>query len=307
MHTIFRTSALSLVASVMLTWSAVFADPLHDAAMTGDIETLQHLLEAGADPNSVISEGNPTPLYFAAERGHPHAVAMLIEHGADVNLLTFQGGALHIAARRGRLEIVQQLLDAGADPNLIGGERMTRPLHEAAYNGSIEIVTLLLDRGADVNGRTNYRGETPAIHFAATKGHVDVMKLLRERGFQPWTPEPITAAELASADLKLGGVMIGFCALRCHSTEPGKYSDRAGSLWNIVGKPKASDPGMAYSDAMKNMKGVWDFESLNIYLADATGSLPGTAKYFGTIRDRTQRIALIAYLRTLADDRVPLP
>jgi ankyrin repeat protein len=91
--------------------------------MTGDIVALQHLLESGRDPNFTVSEGSPTPLFFAAEWGHPEAIELLISHGAEVNALTFQGSALHIAARRSRVEIVKLLLDASADPNLIGGER----------------------------------------------------------------------------------------------------------------------------------------------------------------------------------------
>jgi len=303
----FITLWFAFAVTVIISGSPAFAGPMQDAAITGDIEALQHLLETGSDPNSVVSEGSPTPLYFAADRGHADAVALLIAYGADVNALTFQGGALHIAARRGRLDIVTLLLDAGADPNLIGGERMRRPLHEAAYNGSIDVVTLLLDRGADVNGRTNYRGQEPAIHFAATRGHTEVVELLKERGFKPWTPDPITREEFASADLAMGEAQFEACAAYCHARKPGKYGTRAGSLWNIVGKPKASDPGMVYSDAMKAMTGVWDFEALNVYIADAQGSLPGTAAYYTTIRDRAKRIALIAYLRTLSDDPVPLP
>jgi len=218
----FITLWFAFAVTVIISGSPAFAGPMQDAAITGDIEALQHLLETGSDPNSVVSEGSPTPLYFAADRGHADAVALLIAYGADVNALTFQGGALHIAARRGRLDIVTLLLDAGADPNLIGGERMRRPLHEAAYNGSIDVVTLLLDRGADVNGRTNYRGQEPAIHFAATRGHTEVVELLKERGFKPWTPDPITREEFASADLAMGEAQFEACAAYCHARKPGK-------------------------------------------------------------------------------------
>jgi cytochrome c len=302
-------SIISILSSVILTvlsWSVALAESVQDAAMTGDLAALQNLLEAGSDPNHIKSEGGPTPLFFAAERGHPEAIELLLSHGAEVNALTLRGSALHIAARRGRIDIVKLLLDASADPNLIGGELYKRPLHEAAYNGSVEIVELLLNSGADVNGRTNYFGEEPAIHFAASRDHDAIVKLLRERGFQPWTPEPITAAELAGADLKLGWAEIQNCG-PCHSFEPGGFGRRAPSLWNLIGKSRASDPGMAYSDAMADMTGVWDFEALNTYLADVQGSVPGTVKYLGTIRDRSTRIAAIAYLRTLADESVPLP
>ncbi len=293
--------------SSFLSFSTALAGPLHDAALSGDVKEVQILLDSGADPNAALSDGGPTPLFFAAERGHPDVVALLVSQGADVNNPTHRGGALHIAAKRGNLEIVKLLLDAGADPNLLAGDPLVRPLHEAAYKGSVEVVDMLLDYGADVNGRTEFRGQEPAIHFAAGRGHTDVVALLRERGFKPWTPDPIVASELVDADLEVGRLAaLEHCSI-CHSFEPDGHGRRAASLWNMVGATKASDPTMAYSEALASLTGVWDFESLNVYLSDVQGQVPGSAKYYGTVRDREARIALIAYLRTLADAPVPLP
>ncbi len=297
---------LSLLVSALLLAPAAIADPLEDAAISGDVAAIKRLLDEGADPDGDESPNSLTPLFFAAERGHLDAVDLLVDSGADLNALTSRGSALHIAARRGRTEIVETLLRRGADPNLLGGDLRTRPLHEAAYGGSVEIVTLLLDHGADVNARTDFRGEAPAIHFAALKGHDEVAALLRERGFQPWTPEPIAAGELAAADLGLGKEMAVKCT-PCHTYEPGQVGKRAPSLWNIVGQQKASNPNFGFSPVMASQSGVWDYEELNLYLADVYGTVPGTSSYFTTIRDRAARIAAIAYLRTMADDPVPLP
>ena len=96
------------------------------------------------------------------------------------------------------------MLESGADPNLPGGEQFKTPLHESTHNGSMDIVTMLLDYGADVNARAKYRGELPAIHYAALRGNEDVVALLRERGAEAWRVEPITITELAAADLELG-------------------------------------------------------------------------------------------------------
>lgn len=301
--------AVGLLTAALLATPTAIAGPLDDAAISGDVAALKRLLDEGANPNGNGTPNVPTPLFFAAERGNLAAVDALLDSGADVNALTSRGSALHIAARRGRTEIVETLLRRGADPNLLGGDKMTRPLHEAAAGGSLETVILLLDQGADVNARTGYkgfRGEAPAIHLAALNGHDDVAALLRERGFQPWTPEPIAEGELAAADLALGKEMAVKCT-PCHTYEPGKVGKRAASLWNIVGQKKASNPDFAFSPAMASQTGVWDYEELNRYLADAYGSVPGTSSYFTTIRDRAARIAAIAYLRTMADDPVPLP
>ena len=58
---------------------------------------------------------------------------------------------------------------------------------------------------------------------------------------------------------------------------------------------------------MKTQEGIWDYEALNQFLADVHGTVPGTIMYFGDEHDRATRIALIAYLRTQADNPVPLP
>jgi cytohesin len=59
--------------------------PLHVQAQegedTGDLEVMEALLEAGADPNLTDEEGN-TPMTFAHEREEPEKVQLLRSHGA---------------------------------------------------------------------------------------------------------------------------------------------------------------------------------------------------------------------------------
>jgi cytochrome c len=139
------------------------------------------------------------------------------------------------------------------------------------------------------------------------KGHIEVAEFLEEQGAKPWPVKPIQPGELESADLELGASRARKCT-PCHTFIPNKGGRRGPSLWNVVGRPKATISSFKFSPAMKAQTGTWTFEELNRYIADVYGRVPGTVnKYFGVERDRKMRIALIAYLRTQADNPVPLP
>jgi len=60
------------------------------------------------------------------------------------------------------------------------GELGDTPLHDAAAYGHVDVARLLVERGADVNARSN-DGWTP-LHVAAYKGYLDVARLLVESG-----------------------------------------------------------------------------------------------------------------------------
>lgn len=278
-----------------------YPDPLVDAAISGNISEVKQLLDGGADPNG---RGSRNPLYFAAQRGHAEVVASLVERGADVNAVTRFGTPLQIAARGNHAEIVSVLLHAGADPNLRGGEDGRMPLHDAAQRGAIDVARLLLEHGAEVNART-VRFDWPAIHIAALKGRVEMIGLLREKGAVPRTVEPLGPGELAAADPENGRILAFECG-GCHALEPGAVvgqgNDPAPSLVGVIGREKASIEGFPFSEAMQAQGGSWTPEELNIFLADPTGVVPGTDMGRGGQTDRTARLAIIAYLVSLAPE-----
>ena len=84
--------------------------------------------------------------------------------------------ALSIAVKNNDINQTQTLLAKGVDVN--AGE--IPPLLEASLTGHIEIVRMLLEKGAQVD-REDRQGVTP-LYGAAGKGHVEVARLLIQRG-----------------------------------------------------------------------------------------------------------------------------
>ena len=94
---------------------------------------------------------------------------------------------LHQASEDGNLKELRSILSSGmADVNCIGGRDDATPLHYASTKGHREVVKLLLDRGADPNKHDNVKkkGWTP-LHESADEGHKDVVRLLLDAGAEP--------------------------------------------------------------------------------------------------------------------------
>lgn len=79
----------------------------------------------------------------------------------------------------------------------------------------------------------------------------------------------------------------------CHSLE----NDRAGPRHcGLLGRRAGSVPGFDYSPAMRASGIVWDAKSLDRFLADPVGTVPGTSMGYAGIKDARERADLIAYL-----------
>ena len=78
----------------------------------------------------------------------------------------------------------------------------------AAHRGDAKAVAEFLDKGVDVNAKTDY-GAT-ALHFAADKGHVEVVKLLLKRKADPNVADKFyTATPLVWANIRDRADVIG--------------------------------------------------------------------------------------------------
>ena len=104
---------------------------------------------------------------------------------------------------------------------------------------------------------------------------------------------------VAAGDAARGERVFQRC-FACHSVDPNEQAKLQGpSLYRIMGRPAAAVPGFEYSDAMRR-KGaaglVWDRATLDRYIADPEGLVPGTAMSAPPPRDEQERADLLAYL-----------
>lgn len=125
---------------------------LHNAASCGNLEAVEHLIEAG-HLVSKIDKAGLTPLYYASEGGYIDISYLLINKEADVNT---QGGrfgnTLQEASCGGHQAVVELLLKRSASVNAQGGY-YSNALWVASFGGYQAVVELLLKKGADVDAQ----------------------------------------------------------------------------------------------------------------------------------------------------------
>lgn len=121
----------------------------------------------------------------------------------------------------------------------------------------------------------------------------------------PKGPEPVLAL-LASADVNAGIKTAKKCTA-CHVFDKGGKNKVGPGLWNIVNADKGAIDGYAYSAALAEMEGAWDYQALNAFLYKPKAYLAGTKMNFAGLKKQQDRANVIAYLRSLADAPVALP
>ena len=143
-------------------------------------EQVQQLLERGFDPNSPNPKGQPA-LMAAMQQSSNKVVDLLVNWPTtNLSIKNPQGETpLMLAALSNKLPLAKLLILRGADVNQAGWT----PLHYAATKGHIEMMRLMIDNSAYLDAESP-NGTTPLM-MAAHYGTPMAVKLLLEEGADP--------------------------------------------------------------------------------------------------------------------------
>ncbi|XP_053770891.1 protein phosphatase 1 regulatory subunit 12C isoform X2 [Desmodus rotundus] len=179
-------SAPSPARAVLDSTNADGISALHQACIDENLEVVRFLVEQGATVNQADNEGW-TPLHVAASCGYLDIARYLLSHGANIATVNSDG------------DLPLDLAESDAMEGLLKAEIAHRGVDvEAAKRAEEEL--LLHDTRCWLNGGAMPEARHPrtgasALHVAAAKGYIEVMRLLLQAGYDPelrdgdgWTP-----------------------------------------------------------------------------------------------------------------------
>jgi cytohesin len=161
---------------------------LYFACNNGDAVAIDHLLKAGADPNSVSHEGQ-TALMTAAATGKVDAVHLLLARGAKVDAVEPYRGqtALMWAASEGNAGAAAELIEFGAQVNLKSKAGFT-PFLFAVRGGHVDAAKMLVKHGANVDDVAP--DGTNALNMAVVNAYFELASELLDLGANPNGKDP---------------------------------------------------------------------------------------------------------------------
>ncbi len=144
-------------------------------------DIVRYMISQGVSPNTIVRNGDPA-LVRAIRMENDSVIRVLLESpGLDVDTASEYGEtALMLAAFKGNITLLNELLSHGAGINRVGG---WTPLHYAATEGHDEVVRILLEKGARVNVQTA-AGVTPLYMAARKPSRKVVMQLLKAGAYR---------------------------------------------------------------------------------------------------------------------------
>ncbi len=172
-----RKALYLFVAATVVTANATPTDDFFRAVRGDNASGVRDLINRGFNPN-VKDPNGQTGLLLAMREPSPRVIQVLIE-SPKTNVEgrnSKDESPLMMAALKGQKELVTQLIKRDADINKPGWA----PLHYAATGGHVEIIKQLLDGNAFIDAQSP-NGTTPLM-MAAMYGSAASVKLLVEEG-----------------------------------------------------------------------------------------------------------------------------
>lgn len=129
-----------------------------------------------------------------------------------------------------------------------------------------------------------------------------------EGGAEAPQPPPDWGTVLKTADVSAGQAKTAVCQ-SCHIFAPSGANNIGPGLYGVLGRKPGTHPGFAYSPAMTAFGakvGVWDYQHIFDFIAGPQKYIDGTKMTFIGMKDRQDRINVIAYLHTLGST-LPIP
>ncbi len=193
----FKQVAYLLVLFIVIPAHSGSYDDFFNAIKRDDASAVTALLSRGFDPNTRNPNGEHG-LYLAVREPSPKVATALIAW-AKTNVEARNSkdeSPLMLASLQGLTEITKALIARGADVNKPGWA----PLHYAATRGHLDIMNLLLENHAYIDA-SSPNGSTPLM-MAALYGTPSAVKLLLEEGADPLIKNDLglTAIDFAYRD-----------------------------------------------------------------------------------------------------------
>lgn len=158
--------------------------PVQSAVINGKTETLKLFLNKGTDPMTKTVDGRSF-IHLAAYYSQLDTLKYLCTSYPKLIMeLDSEGNTPgHDAGASGNIHSMKYLIQNGVDP-LVQNNRGTTALHEACFHGGIEMVKYLSLTFPTLLWTINQNGYSVCFG-AAISGHVDILKLLIDKGVDP--------------------------------------------------------------------------------------------------------------------------
>ena len=144
---------------------------LHYAALYGNIEIMQYLINKGADINAMAVYNDGTPVFSAASTNLRTVVYCIEKLGVDIYKKNAIGNTIiHIAALHRKFDIVKYLIEEKKMDVDVRGNISRTPLHQAFREKAYYIFQYLIEqKNADPEKQDDNRWTS--LHIAVDSGH----------------------------------------------------------------------------------------------------------------------------------------